>query len=88
MAVTLMACYGAAPTGYHPVEPVPPTADQDADGFSPTGEPGRIDCDDSSSSIHPGADDTAGDGIDQNCDGVDGIAGAGEPGPTNPGPKP
>ena len=88
VAITLMACYGAAPTGYHPVEPVPPTTDQDADGFSTAGEPGRVDCDDMVASIHPGADDPGGDGVDQNCDGVDGIASTGGSTTTNPETKP
>lgn len=50
------------------------TTDNDADGYSPaTG-----DCDDtaSGSAVHPGATDPFGDGIDSNCDGVDGLAGA------------
>jgi hypothetical protein len=29
------------------------------------------DCEDGDATIHPGADDRAGDGIDQDCDGVD-----------------
>ena len=32
------------------------------------------DCDDEDASTYTGAPDTEGDGIDQNCDGVDGIA--------------
>jgi hypothetical protein len=32
------------------------------------------DCDDKNPAIHPGAEDPDGDGIDQNCDGVDGWA--------------
>lgn len=32
------------------------------------------DCNDADASIHPSAGDSAGDGIDQNCDGVDGMA--------------
>ncbi len=46
-----------------------PAVDQDGDGYL-EGD----DCDDSDASIHPGADDPEGDGIDQNCDGVDGNA--------------
>ncbi len=33
-----------------------------------------LDCDDANAARHPGAVDTPGDGIDQNCDGADGIA--------------
>jgi hypothetical protein len=33
------------------------------------------DCDDTNSSAYPGAADTQGNGIDENCDGVDGVLG-------------
>lgn len=45
-------------------------SDLDNDGYTPnTG-----DCNDADSTINPIAGDNAGDGIDSNCDGVDGIA--------------
>ena len=49
---------------------------QDLDGngdCADDGEPNlqSSDCDDEDASIHPGAEDIGGDGIDQNCDGVD-----------------
>jgi predicted outer membrane repeat protein len=45
---------------------------EDGDGDGQTESEG--DCDDADVDIYTGADDTVGDGIDQNCDGVDGIA--------------
>lgn len=72
--VSLMACYGMAYVP-HPVEPR--GADGDGDGYAlPLGAnaPGAFDCDDTRADVHPGAEDVAGDGIDQNCDGVDGMA--------------
>ncbi|MDI3283469.1 putative metal-binding motif-containing protein [Polyangium sp. 15x6] len=65
MAVTLMACYG--------LPPCDPADDKDGDGFCPWHD----DCDDTNKDIHPGAQDTTGDGIDQNCDGTDGVMGDG-----------
>lgn len=72
IATTLMACYGPPP---RPTEPAPgatttqacsPGTDQDGDGAcAPT------DCDDRAPAVFPGAPDSAGDGIDQNCDGAD-----------------
>ena len=47
-----------------------PATDQDGDGYLLEGD----DCDDTDASINPAADDPEGDGIDQNCDGVDGNA--------------
>jgi|GEM_PF-4693719 len=43
-----------------------PFFDLDGDGFTT-----QVDCDDSDASINPGATDIPGDGIDQNCDGID-----------------
>jgi hypothetical protein len=59
VAVTLMACYGGPPSEFD---------DNDVDGF------GFDDCNDFDATINPGASDPLGDGIDQNCDGVDGLA--------------
>lgn len=46
--------------------------DADGDGFLL-----RVDCDDTDPAIHPGADDTVGDGVDQDCDGADGTGQSG-----------
>jgi hypothetical protein len=44
--------------------------DQDGDGFNINGGTcGPIDCDDSNSSVNPGAVEACGDGIDNNCNG-------------------
>ena len=49
-----------------PAEPPPPPVDSDGDG-SPDAE----DCDDANPLIRPGAVDLPGNGVDENCDGVD-----------------
>jgi MYXO-CTERM domain-containing protein len=46
------------------------------DGLAPASSPGA-DCDDADPSVYPGADDTFGDDVDQNCDGGDGSAAEG-----------
>ncbi|MGE3178941.1 MAG: FG-GAP-like repeat-containing protein, partial [Vicinamibacterales bacterium] len=51
--------------------PPPGTLDLDGDGY--TGDGG--DCDDTNPGRHPGVFDIPGDGIDQNCNGVDSIGG-------------
>ncbi|NOY24801.1 MAG: hypothetical protein GXP62_02920 [Oligoflexia bacterium] len=43
--------------------------DADRDGYSV----GQGDCDDNDDAVHPGAFDKIGDGVDNNCDGIDGI---------------
>ena len=53
-----------------------PPVDADGDGHR-----ADVDCDDGDGSIHPGAEDVCGDGVDANCDGVDACGvDAGRPG--------
>lgn len=61
--VTLMACYGMIARPHDGMDGF----DRDGDG-SRTG----ADCDDARGDVYPGAQDRDGDGVDQNCDGVDG----------------
>ena len=69
VAITLMACYGAGP---HYMNDRPNQCyqgyDSDGDGFCPP-----EDCDEANPQINPQAADPDQDGIDQNCDGADGI---------------
>ena len=50
-----------------PCPPDPDDVDNDGDGYTEN----QGDCDDNNSSIHPGAEEICGDGIDQDCDGID-----------------
>lgn len=68
LGLTLMTTFTACATALYGVSVT--RDDLDGDGsFTP------LDCDDTDPTIYPGATDTVGDGVDQNCDGVDGVAG-------------
>ncbi len=60
----------------------------DADGDGYAARFGGGDCNDRDASIHPGAEDLPGDGIDQDCEDGDAKAGAERPGPKGPKPPP
>jgi hypothetical protein len=82
MAVTLMACYGA-PARYQAAPPAPPQPQpqQKAGGeAAPLQTPAH--CNDVAATDHSRHSDTAGDNIDQNCDGVDGVKATAEPADT------
>jgi hypothetical protein len=65
-AMTLMACYGVSPRYMHAQGPND-CVDGDGDGVcAPT------DCNDADKTVFPNAADSDGDGVDSNCDGVDG----------------
>jgi hypothetical protein len=51
-----------------------PDSDADGDGFTTA----EGDCDDGNADIHPDAADSVGDGIDNDCDGADGVDGDGD----------
>jgi hypothetical protein len=74
--MTLMACYGGPPKC---------EIDEDKDRACAKGGRGTPDCNDQDPNIRPLASDPDGDGIDQNCDGVDGMKSSGAPGTAAPG---
>jgi hypothetical protein len=76
MSVTLSACYGApcAGTVCDPYDAGPVTCEDSAQDTDLDGYCLAHDCDETDPNRHEGALDTAGDGIDQNCDSVDGVA--------------
>jgi hypothetical protein len=72
IAATLMACYGGPPSNYPPPDAqgtCDSGTDADRDGVCTP-----LDCNDNDATVNPAAADSAGDGIDQNCDGADGTA--------------
>lgn len=76
LSVTLSACYGGPCAGGSCYEPDsgPRTCedfsqDTDGDGYCLS-----HDCDETDPDTHEGATDDVGDGVDQNCDGADGVA--------------
>jgi hypothetical protein len=82
-------CAGGVALLFAACTPPPCTAsdDKDGDGFVASGAFCTIaagstlqlnDCNDDDKTIHPGAPDSVGDLVDQNCDGVDGLVGEGE----------
>ena len=82
-AILLAACYGA-PGRYYGRDSAPVPVDTDGDGVAGSyrcdhrstcvenANKPALDCDDNDPVRYPGAQDIDGDGIDQNCDGVDG----------------
>jgi hypothetical protein len=70
MALVLVACGGGG-SGGDDAGVDAASCDGDGDGIMASGC-GGDDCEDDDASVHPGADDTVGDRVDQNCDGTDG----------------
>jgi hypothetical protein len=64
----LILALGVLPPSGAPAQE--PCLDRDADGFSDAAC-GGADCNDTNPTVYPGALETCGDGIDQNCDGQD-----------------
>ena len=65
-----MACYGAPYETSGPLGCDDPSDDLDGDGYC-----GVYECDERDPTVHVFAPDPEGDGIDSNCDGVDGFRG-------------
>jgi hypothetical protein len=67
LAMGLVACNGGGDSAPEPqaLYGVVVT-DEDDDGYD-----AGSDCDDADPAVHPGATETAGDGVDSNCDGND-----------------
>ncbi|RMF85416.1 MAG: PASTA domain-containing protein, partial [Nitrospirae bacterium] len=68
-AAGAVAEYGAPVDLTLSLGPAPGDLDGDGDGYTPN----QGDCNDADAAIHPGAPDPPGDGVDQNCDGADGV---------------
>ncbi|MCK6503298.1 hypothetical protein L6R53_07860 [Myxococcota bacterium] len=67
----LLACADKGASGTPPVDDTgadsgTPVTDLDGDGY-----PAETDCDDEDAEVHPGATEDCGDGVDQDCDGVE-----------------
>ncbi|MSP54147.1 MAG: hypothetical protein EXR69_00845 [Myxococcales bacterium] len=67
---SLVAAYGAAPTDRADTAEETGGVDADADGYYAVSS-GGTDCNDEDATVHPEATETAGDGLDSNCDGED-----------------
>lgn len=73
LGLALTGCVGATPQpkyGVSITDSQSSMVDEDGDGYTAK-ESGGDDCDDSDPNIHPDAEETAGDGVDSNCDGSD-----------------
>jgi hypothetical protein len=68
LVLGLLACAGKDNTGDSATGDSTPVVDPDGDGFLPP-----EDCDDTRADVFPGAEDANGDGVDADCDGVDGV---------------